>query len=229
MSKKLLLIDDDQELAHLLEDFLSCHGYTLWWSDRLSAAHDHLLQQPDLILLDIMLPEQSGFEVCSKLRSAGNPTPIIMLTARNADPDKIHGLRLGADDYLPKPFNPLELLARIEAVLRRTGLPETKQAQWLEDYSGPRLDPDRRMLYLADREVVLTPYEYRLLEAMIAAPGRVFSRDQMLDLLDDTGTYDSFDRAIDIHVSRLRNKIEANPRQPEHLITVRGVGYRFEC
>ncbi len=218
-TRKLLLIDDDQDLAELLGDFLARHGYALDWADRPSEGMKRLADRPDLVLLDIMLPEADGFEVCRRLRESGSAVPVIMLTARGDDSDRIRGLRGGADDYLPKPFNPMELLARVEAVLRRVPPAEP---------SGHGLDPDRRSLKLDGREIPLTPTEYRILEAMVEQPGRAFTRDQLLDLMDDAGAVESFDRAIDIHVSRLRAKLEEDPKQPRHLVTVRGVGYRFE-
>jgi DNA-binding response OmpR family regulator len=220
--RRLLLIDDDQDLAELLRDFLARHGYMLDWADRPSVGMQRLEAHPDLVLLDIMLPEADGFEVCRRIRASGSVVPVIMLTARGDDADRIRGLRGGADDYLPKPFNPLELLARIEAVLRR--IPPAPPAE----PSAKGLDPDRRTLWLDGREVPLTPSEYRIMEAMVAQPGRAFTRDQLLELMDEAGAVDSFDRAIDIHVSRLRAKLEDDPKQPKHLLTVRGVGYRFE-
>lgn len=218
-TRNLLLIDDDHDLAELLRDFLARHGYALDWADRPSEGMKRLDARPDLVLLDIMLPEADGFEVCRRIREGGSGVPVIMLTARGDDADRIRGLRGGADDYLPKPFNPMELLARIEAVLRRVPPAEP---------SAHGLDPDRRSFFLDGREIPLTPSEYRILEAMVEQPGRAFTRDQLLDLLDDAGAVDSFDRAIDIHVSRLRAKLEEDPKQPRHLMTVRGVGYRFE-
>ena len=223
--RKLLLIDDDRDLARLLGDFVRMHGYELIWADRPSAGMDRLRDGADLVLLDVMLPEQDGFEVCRTMRDAGVNTPVIMLTARGDDLDRIRGLKLGADDYLPKPFNPLELLARVEAVLRRAVPPPSARDTAPK---GDGLDPDTRAFRIGDREVSLTPSEYRIMEALLAAPGRAFTRDQLLDLFDDAGAVDSFDRAIDIHVSRLRAKIEDDTRRPTHLITVRGVGYRFE-
>lgn len=220
--RRLLLIDDDQDLAELLRDFLARHGYALDWADRPSAAMQRLDARPDLVLLDIMLPEADGFEICRRIRASGSEVPVIMLTARGDDADRIRGLRGGADDYLPKPFNPLELLARIEAVLRR--IPPAPPSE----PSAKGLDPDRRSLWLDGREVPLTPSEYRIMEAMVPQPGRAFTRDQLLELMDEAGAVDSFDRAIDIHVSRLRAKLEDDPKQPKHLLTVRGVGYRFE-
>lgn len=218
-TRKLLLIDDDHDLAELLRIFLARHGFTLDWADRPSEGLRRLADRPDLVLLDIMLPEADGFEVCRQLRDSGSAVPVIMLTARGDDADRIRGLRGGADDYLPKPFNPLELLARVESVLRRVPPAEP---------TAHGLDADRRSLFLEGREIPLTPSEYRILDAMIQQPGRAFTRDQLLDLLDDAGAVDSFDRAIDIHISRLRSKVEADPKQPRHLLTVRGVGYRFE-
>ncbi|MFN3431382.1 MAG: response regulator transcription factor [Candidatus Sericytochromatia bacterium] len=218
MTRKLLLIDDDRDLAQLLTDFVGRQGYELLWADRPSAGFLRLEERPDLILLDVMLPEMDGFAVCTELKARGVVTPIIMLTARGDDMDRIQGLRLGADDYLPKPFNPLELLARVEAVLRRVP-PEERPENGL--------DPDTRALRLEGREVPLTPTEYKLLETMTASPGRAFTRDQLLDLLDEAGAVEAFDRAIDIHISRLRAKVEEDPKQPRHLQTVRGVGYRF--
>lgn len=217
--RKLLLIDDDQTLAMLLQALLAQHGFELAWADRPSTGKAMLAAGPELVLLDVMMPEQNGFEVCRELRAQGVKTPIIMLTARGADDDRITGLKLGADDYLPKPFNHLELLARIEAVLRRS--PPVAAATNV-------LDRDRRSLRLDGREIALTAMEYRLMEALAGNPGRVYSRNALIELLDEAGAAESFDRAIDSHVSRLRNKIEANPREPKHLLTVRGLGYRFE-
>lgn len=221
MTATLLLIDDDRDLAELLGDFVTRHGYELAWADRPSAGLASLAaRRPDLILLDVMLPERDGFAVCRELRARGDATPVIMLTARGDDLDRIRGLQIGADDYLPKPFNPLELLARVEAVLRR--------AKPGSAPPGRGLDPDKRLMRLNGREALLTPSEYRLLEALTAQPGRAFTRDQLLALLDEAGATEAFDRAIDIHVSRLRAKLEEDPRQPRHLVTVRGLGYRWE-
>lgn len=217
--RKLLMIDDDQTLAMLLKALLAQSGFDLIWADRPSTGLPLLADRPELLLLDVMLPEQNGFEVCRQLRAQGDQTPIIMLTARGEDTDRITGLNIGADDYLPKPFNHLELIARIEAVLRRRPPAESP---------GNGLDRDRRTLWLGGRAIPLTAMEYRLLEILTNRPGRTYTRAEMMDLLDETGSLESFERAIDSHVSRLRSKLEADPRNPRHLITVRGVGYRFE-
>jgi DNA-binding response OmpR family regulator len=190
------------------------------WGDRPSRGLALLKsQRPELLLLDVMLPEKNGFDVVKELREAGDTTPIIMLTARGAAPDRIGGLKLGADDYVPKPFDHLELVARVEAVLRRTPAAESP---------ANGLDRDRRTLRLGGREHALTAMEYRILEALTSAPGRVYSRTELMGLLDEAGALESFDRAIDSHMSRLRSKIEEDPRNPRHLLTARGMGYRFQ-
>ncbi|MBC7544184.1 MAG: response regulator transcription factor [Candidatus Sericytochromatia bacterium] len=217
MAHTLLLIDDDHKLARLLTAFADTQGYTLVWADRPSAGAPHLARGVDLILLDVMLPEQDGFAVCRGLRAAGDRTPVIMLTARGDDLDRIQGLKIGADDYLPKPFNPLELFARVEAVLRRVPA------------AAPRtdgLDADRLILTVGDRQIQLTTSEFLILQALTASAGRIYTREQLLSVLGEDAS-DRFDRSIDAHISRLRTRIEADPRRPEHMITVRGLGYRF--
>lgn len=219
--RKILLIDDDTTMASLLKTLMAQHGFNLASVSLPSQAQAVLDAETELILLDVMLPERDGFEVCREMREAGELRPIIMLTAKGDDMDRIRGLQLGADDYLPKPFNHLELVARIQAVLRRT----TAQSLLVR---ANGLDPDRRELKVRGRAIPVTPMEFRLLEVLTACPGRVFSRGELLNLLDTDSILESFDRAVDLHVSRLRNKLEENPKQPRHLVTVRGVGYRFE-
>lgn len=219
--RKLLLIDDDLTMASLLKSLLAQHGFELASIDRPSKVSAELAQDVELILLDVMLPEQDGFEVCRTLRAAGESRPIIMLTAKGDDADRIRGLQLGADDYLPKPFNHLELVARVEAVLRRT----TSARVAAPPSDG--LDRDRRLIRIAGQEVALTPTEFRLMEAFTGQPGRTFTRGELLNLLDTDAMLESYDRAIDLHISRLRTKLEEDLKQPRHLLTVRGLGYRF--
>jgi DNA-binding response OmpR family regulator len=217
--RKLLLVDDDETLASLLRSLLAQHGYDLAWADRPSKGLAMLAEQPELLLLDVMLPEKDGFDVCRSLRDAGESIPVIMLTARGDDTDRIKGLNIGADDYLAKPFNYLELIARIEAVLRR----QAPQAP-----AADGLDHDRKTLRIGGRSIALTPMEYRILSVLTERAGRTYSRSELLERLDETGSMDNLDRSIDIHVSRLRSKVELQPRQPKHLLTVRGFGYRFQ-
>lgn len=225
MTTKVLLIDDDQAMAQLLGNLLASHGFDLTWADRPSDALAALTPDIGLVLLDVMLPERDGFQFCRDLRGVGDRRPIIMLTGRGDELDRIHGLKAGADDYLPKPFNYMELIARMEAVLRRSGQPVADESP-----APPRgmLDVNRRTLRLGEREITLTPTEYRLLEVLTARPGRTYTRGELLNAVDDTGGLESFDRAIDLHISRLRGKVEPDVKSPRHLLTVRGVGYRFE-
>jgi len=230
--RRLLVVDDDPDLAGLLSTFLERHGYAVEVRGNGHDLEEYVVGSasvPDLLLLDVMLPGRDGFTLCRDLRARGLSIPIVMLTGRGDDLDRIRGLRLGADDYLPKPFNPHELLARIEAVLRRSGaqalvrtLEVTESAVVTNQFDG-----DERTLWLEGRSYVLTPTEARLIEVMTASPGRTFTRDQLLDALDVAGAHDVYDRAIDVQISRLRAKIEPHPRRPRHLHTVRGLGYRF--
>jgi DNA-binding response OmpR family regulator len=223
--RRLLLVDDDRTLAGLLAAVLSGEGYELLWADRPSQGRALLAQQPELLLLDVMLPEQDGFSFCKALRDEGVALPIIMLTARGGELDRVEGLRLGADDYLPKPFHHLELIARIEAVLRRSH-PNPSLGTQAQGQDG--LDVNRRALRLGGELISLTPMEYRLMEAFAGAPGRTFTRGELLERLDEAGASEAFDRAIDLHIKRLRAKLEPEAKAPRHLLTVRGAGYRFE-
>jgi two-component system OmpR family response regulator len=220
----LLVVDDDREIRDLLQRFLTRHGY------RVDVAADGRAMQRlldhgrfDLVVLDLMLPGEDGLAVCRRLR-ATTRLPIIMLTALAEETDRIIGLELGADDYLTKPFNPRELLARIRAVLRRVETAEPR-AGIVWRFAGFRLDPARRELHDPGGAVVpLTAGEHELLLALVARPQRVLSRDQLLDLTKGRAAQ-PFDRSIDVQLSRLRRKIERDPKAPELIKTVRGGGY----
>ena len=226
----ILVVDDDREIRDLLARFLRRHGY------RVETAADGRQMfaalgsgRFDLIVLDLMLPGEDGLSLCRRVR-ADSSLPIIMLTAVGEDTDRIVGLEVGADDYLGKPFNPRELLARIRAVLRRTteGLrrPEEHPSRRFE-FEGWSLDAARRRLQAPDGEpVVLTAGEFSLLLAFLEHPGRVLTRDQLLDLTRGREA-GPFDRSVDIQVSRLRRKIEGDPKRPELIKTVRSGGYVF--
>jgi two-component system OmpR family response regulator len=222
----LLIVDDDKELCALLSKFLSRHGY------RVSIAHNgsemaSILEasRVSLVILDLMLPGEDGLVLCRRLR-ATSTLPIIMLTARGDEVDRIIGLEMGADDYLAKVANPRELLARVRAVLRRSGTAEVdvNQTRILE-FAGWRLDVTHRQLYSAnDALVPLRASEFELLLAFAERPRRVLSRDQLLDLSRGRSA-SVFDRSIDVQVSRLRRKIEPDPKEPTLIKTVRSGGY----
>ena len=224
----ILIVDDDKETRLLLSRFLTHHGY------RVSLAHDgksmmQLLEDSrvNLIVLDIMLPGEDGLSLCRRLRAASS-IPIIMLTAMGEQTDRVVGLEMGADDYLPKADNPRELLARIRAVLRRAGAPEAggpRPITRVLEFAGWRLDVTQRQLFSPARAMVpLRASEFDLLLALVERPLRILTRDQLLDLSRGRAA-SSFDRSIDVLISRLRRKIEPDPREPVLIRTVRGGGY----
>ncbi|MDB5100549.1 MAG: response regulator transcription factor [Cyanobacteria bacterium RYN_339] len=220
--RKLLLVDDDQMMVTLLVSLLSQNGFEVVVANTVAEARRRLDGSIAAILLDVGLPDEDGFTYLRHLRDTGEQRPIILVTAREDDQDCIRGLNLGADDFVVKPFNYLVLIARIEAILRRAARPQAAQP------TGDSLDANQRVLRLGGRSIPLTVTEFRLLEVMSTRAGRTFSRGELWQLIDDEGTSDSFDRAIDLHIARLRAKLEADPKEPRHLLTVRGVGYRYE-
>ena len=220
-----LLIDDDARLGALVKEYLGQHEIDVTVAGDGERGLAALRKERfDVVLLDVMLPGADGLEVCRRIRAMREPAgvAVIMLTARGDDVDRIVGLEIGADDYLAKPFNPRELLARIRAGLRRgravAGAPSRFRAGSLE------IDFDAREVTVAGARQVLTAYEFELLATLARAAGRVLSREHLLDALKGTG-YEAFDRSIDVHISKLRAKLEANPREPRYIKTVRGVGY----
>jgi DNA-binding response OmpR family regulator len=224
MAKTIMVVDDEVRLVALLESYLTQEGYqvvTAYDGDQaLNVAHHN---SPDLIILDLMMPKVDGLEFMRRHRAERN-TPIILLTARVGDEDKVLGLELGADDYVTKPFKPRELMARVRAVLRRAG-ETTPQGRSLE-IAGIYLDRDSRLVRVDDRVVDLTPSEFDLLTALMISPGRVFTRLDLLDVVQGV-RYEGYERTIDTHIKNLRAKIEVDPRHPRWIETVYGVGYRF--
>ncbi len=219
---RALLIEDDRRLASLLREFLGQHGVEATVAEDGGQALQQLQSQRfDILLLDLMLPGMDGLSLTRRVRERWK-TPIIMVTARGDDADKIVGLELGADDYLAKPFNPRELLARIRAVLRRA--PGEAESAVFES-GGLRIDFAARDVSISGVRQSLTAHEYEVLAALARNAGRVLSRDQLLELVKGEGADEAFDRSIDVHVSRLRQKIEADPRHPRYVKTVRGAGY----
>jgi two-component system, OmpR family, alkaline phosphatase synthesis response regulator PhoP len=228
MSKTVLVVDDETQIVEICRDYLTAAGFTVLTANdgtRGLATARH--ERPDLIVLDLMLPGMDGLDVCRELRrdtSGLAAVPIIMLTARVEESDKLVGLELGADDYMTKPFSPRELVARVRTVLRRAGEPPAP-ADWLRA-GDLTLDRARYRVVLPDREVDLTPTEFEILATLAGSPGRIFSRAQLLTAVRGVA-FESYERAIDSHIRNLRRKIEPPEAEPRYIITVHGVGYKF--
>ena len=226
MSTRLLLVDDYERLTGMLGDYLRQAGHEVEVAPSLEAGRRRLAQSDfDALVLDLMLPDGDGLDLCRELRAAPRwrALPVLMLSARGEPLDRIVGLELGADDYLAKPFEPRELLARLKALLRRAA---PSAADEVLRFGRLEIDPDSRQARLAGRACELTSYQFDLLMVLARAPGRVLSRDQIMDALQGHAL-EAFDRSIDVHVSRIRAAIEDDPRHPRRILTVRGAGYVF--
>ncbi len=224
MAKTILVVDDEKRLVSLVESYLTQEGY------RVVTAHDGKealvvarREHPDLIILDLMMPEMDGYGFMRAHRVNQN-TPIILLTARVDDEEKVIGLEIGADDYITKPFRPRELVARVRAVLRRAG--NSEPTGNVLEAADMQLDRETRLVKVQERFVDLTPSEFDLLAALMSSPGRVFSRLDLLDIIQGV-RYEGYERTIDTHIKNLRAKIERDPRDPHYIETVYGIGYRF--
>jgi DNA-binding response OmpR family regulator len=225
---RILLVDDEQPIQTLLSFPLQRDGYeVVQAADGAEALARFDEQIFDLVVLDVMLPRVDGLEVCRRLRAKGETVPIIMLTAKSEEIDKVLGLELGADDYITKPFSMREFRSRVKAALRRSGMARTDSDDERPiDVRGLRIDPGKRTV-ARDGDVVATTYvEFEILAALARSPGRVFTRDMLLARVWGDSAYRD-PRTIDVHIRHLREKIEADPKEPEYLFTVRGVGYRF--
>jgi DNA-binding response OmpR family regulator len=222
--RKILIVEDEQRIVQLARDYLERAGYAVQAAaDGTSAVPAARSSRPDLIVLDLGLPGRDGLDVLRLLRRESN-TPVIILTARGEETDKLVGLELGADDYMVKPFSPKELVARVRAVLRRAeGTAEPAEVIRIGDLT---LDVPRLRLTIGDRPVDLTPTEFHLLAVLARQPGRIFTRTQLLDAVHGVA-FESYERAIDTHIKNLRHKIEPDPRRPRTILTVYGVGYRL--
>jgi len=225
MNRTILVVDDDKKIVELVTLYLKRDGYSVLAAYNGEEALDVARRkQPDLIVLDLLLPELDGIDVCRLLR-AESKVPIIMLTARSTDDDKLLGLNLGADDYVTKPFNPRELVARVRAVLRRTS-PEEEPPEDMQ-FDNLVISFVRHEVLIDGRPVSLTPTEFRLLETLIREPGRAFSRSELLDRAFGYD-YVGMERTVDVHIMNLRRKIEPELGRPRYVATVPGVGYRFD-
>jgi DNA-binding response OmpR family regulator len=220
----VLVVDDEPKIVDIVRAYLAREDYRVLVAyDGREALALARRERPDLIVLDLMLPEVSGWDVCRALR-AESVVPIVMLTARDDTTDKIVGLELGADDYLAKPFDPKELVARVHAVLRRAQAPGG--AGGVLRHGDLEIDRERHVVRRAGQPVSLTPSEFALLQALAERPGRVWTRLQLLDRLQGVA-FEGYERAVDSHVKNLRQKLEPNPRQPRYVQTVYGVGYKL--
>ncbi len=228
MGKKVLVVDDEKLIVKGLRFSLEQEGMEVDCAyDGEEALEYARATEYDIVLLDVMLPKLDGFEVCQQIREFSN-MPVIMLTAKGEDMDKILGLEYGADDYITKPFNILEIKARIKAIMRRTGRPEKGQPGKLLEAADLKLDLDSRRLFIAGREINLTAKEFDLLELMALNPGKVYSRENLLDTVWGY-EYPGDVRTVDVHIRRLREKIEASPSEPKYVHTKWGVGYYFQA
>jgi len=223
--KTILVVDDETRITQLARDYLDHAGFTVITAqDGPGALAAFKAGRPDLVVLDLGLPGLDGLDVTRELRKTSN-VPVIMLTARGEESDKLVGLELGADDYMTKPFSPKELVARVRAVLRRV---ESKPpaAQDVLRVLDLTLDIPRLRVTQGERRVELTPTEFELLATLVRQPGRVFTRAQLLDAVRGVA-FESYERAIDAHIKNLRHKLEPNPREPRYILTVYGLGYKF--
>jgi DNA-binding response OmpR family regulator len=224
MSKRILIVDDEPRIVRVLRGYLEAAGFqAITAYDGMEALAAFRSETPDLIVLDLMLPEVDGLDVARAIRRESD-VPIIMLTARVDEADRLIGLELGADDYVTKPFSPREVVARVRAVLRRTGGSEPTSRVFVA--GDVALDLDKRQASVRGRPVELTPTEFDLLATLVENPGRVFSRMQLLDRIQGY-TYEGYERTIDAHVKNLRQKIENDPKHPGYILTVYGLGYKF--
>jgi DNA-binding response OmpR family regulator len=228
--ERILIVEDERAVARGLEYGLKAEGFDVLWADTgrraLELARD---QEPHLILLDIRLPDLSGFDVCRQLRSEGRRLPILMLTARDEEVDKVLGLELGADDYVVKPYSLRELVSRIRALLRRAyGELAAGAGGGRLAFGDVELDLARLLAYRQGRLVELTPIEFRLLRHLVANPDHPFSREALVEAVWGYDSSVGNARTVDVHIRHLREKLEADPANPRWLVTVRGVGYKFE-
>jgi DNA-binding response OmpR family regulator len=225
MSERILVVEDDPRLAEMLSEYLGQAGFRITIAPLGATALRHLGESEyDAVVLDLMLPDMDGLNVCRQLRTKAD-TPVLMLTARGDAIDRIVGLELGADDYLPKPFEPRELLARLRAILRRRA-PGKATGDHVLHFGRLDIDNAARAVFLDGVRCELTGYQFDLLWALAQNAGRVLSRDALMDKVKGT-QLEAFDRSIDVHMSRIRAAIEDDPRKPRRVITVRGAGYVF--
>jgi DNA-binding response OmpR family regulator len=226
VADQILIVEDDRKTASLIRLYLEREGFqTVVAYDGRQALELAERYQPIFVILDLMLPLMDGWEVCRRLRKSSD-VPILMLTARGEEPDRVSGLTLGADDYVVKPFSPRELVARVKAILRRGRLEASGEERVLS-HEGLIMDLEKHKVTLEGRPALLTPHEFELLRTLMAAPGKVFSREELLDRLYPRQEATVIGRVVDVHIGKLRQKIEKDSSNPRYILTVRGIGYQF--
>jgi len=226
MAGPILIVEDDKKTASLIALYLEREGFqTLIAYDGQQALELAQRHKPLFVILDLMLPVLDGWEVCRQLRQSSD-VPTLILSAREDEVDRVSGLTLGADDYVVKPFSPRELVARVKAILRRGRLGPTREKQLLS-VEGLVLDREKRKVTLNGNPILLTPHEFHLLQTLMSSPGKVFTREELLARLYPRHEAVVIDRVVDVHIGKLRQKIEKEPSNPKYILTVRGIGYRF--
>lgn len=231
MGKTILLVDDERMIVEVLEAYLRKEGYEVFTSDNgVDALRKADSVKPDLIVLDLMLPDISGEEICRLLRKESD-VPILMLTAKSGEDERINGIVIGADDYVTKPFSPREVVVRIQAILRRAGSTTKKDEPEHKLSFNNRelvLDLTKKEVLFQGEMINVTPIEYKLLSNIAKYPGRVYSRMDLLEKIQEDGlSYEGYERSIDTHIKNLRKKVEPDPREPRYILTVFGMGYKF--
>jgi len=225
----ILIVDDEYDILQVIKAYLEKSNYKVFEAEsgaRALELFDHL--HPDLVVLDLMMPDMSGEEVCRSIRKKSN-IPILMLTAKSSEDDMIHGLLIGADDYITKPFSPRELLARVISLLRRSQLPQPKNVKSALQFGGGRLsiNPELHEVEMDGQTLALTPIEFKLLEVLARHPKRAFSRYELVNLIQGDD-FEGFERTIDVHIKNVRQKINDDPKNPTFIATVFGIGYKFQ-
>ncbi len=221
--ESILIVEDEKKISDIVRGYLEKEGYRVVLADTGGQALGHLKETFDLIVLDLMLPDIPGEELCRIIREKSD-VPVIMLTAKSGEEDRIKGLGIGADDYVVKPFSPRELVARVKAQLRRAGKSRKKVLSY--NRGMLKIDIQNHEVLKGNRQVVLTPTEFKILRSLADNPGRVFSRDQLVNIVQGYD-FEGYDRTIDAHVKNLRHKIERDSREPEFIKTIYGIGYKF--
>lgn len=228
MNKKILIVDDDPDILKIVSAFLELEPFIVFKAENIEKAKEiFTTEKPDLIILDIMFPEENGLEWLKEIKKISPLTPVLLLTAKSSLSDKIIGFELGADDYLPKPFEPLELVARVKALLRKKDLYEKKEKNFIV-IKNLKINLEGKKIFKGDKEIHLTPKEWAILNLLLSKPGKVFSREEIKKAIWKDMKIYHWSRVLDVHIKHLRDKLEDDPNFPEYIITVHGYGYKFK-